>query len=108
MFGLVGAISSLIGNVSGGVMVDWVSRRDERWYVWLPALGILIAAPLYLGAFTIVDPAIAAVMLVVAGHLHVLCTTRPLKRYCRTWSSRECAPRRHSFSFSSSVCWATA
>lgn len=67
MFGLIGATSSLIGNVSGGVTVDWVSRRDERWYVWLPALGVAIAAPLYLGAFTIVDPAIAAVMLVAAG-----------------------------------------
>jgi len=67
LFGLVGASSSLAGNLSGGVIVDWISRRDQRWYVWLPATGILIAAPLYLGAFGVLNPMIATGLLVVAG-----------------------------------------
>jgi predicted MFS family arabinose efflux permease len=67
LFGLVGASSSLAGNLSGGVIVDWISRRDRRWYAWLPAAGILIAAPLYLAAFGVLNPMIATAFLVIAG-----------------------------------------
>ncbi len=28
----------LIGHSVGGPLIDWLSRRDERWYLWLPAL----------------------------------------------------------------------
>jgi predicted MFS family arabinose efflux permease len=67
LFGLVGASSSLVGNLTGGMVVDWISRRDRRWYTWLPAFGVLVAAPLYLAAFAIGVPIFTTGLLVVAG-----------------------------------------
>ena len=67
MFGVIGAISTLAGTVSGGVLVDWISRHDRRWYVWLPGLGGLLAAPLYIAAFVLPNPVLALVSLTFAG-----------------------------------------
>lgn len=67
MFGMVAASSTLIGNLSGGATVDWISARDVRWYGWLPCVGLTICAPLYLICFTAHDPAIATVVLILAG-----------------------------------------
>jgi predicted MFS family arabinose efflux permease len=78
LFGLVGASSSLTGNLSGGVIVDWISRRDQRWYVWLPAAGILTAAPLYVGAFSVLHLALATALLVTAG-VFLFLHTAPLQ-----------------------------
>ena len=30
-------ISGLIGTLGGGVLVDYLGRHDDRWYLWLPA-----------------------------------------------------------------------
>ena len=36
---------TLIGHTSGGPMTDWLGRRDQRWYMWVPMLtGALAAA----------------------------------------------------------------
>ena len=67
MFGLVGAASNLVGNVSGGVFVDWIARRDARWYAWLPAIALFGGAPLYLLSFSLTGPAPATATLVLAG-----------------------------------------
>ncbi|MEI9851332.1 MAG: MFS transporter [Sphingomonas sp.] len=67
MFGLVASGSNLVGNVAGGVTVDWISRRDPRWYAWLPGIGIFCAAPLYILSFTIPEPVLATAVLVLAG-----------------------------------------
>ncbi len=67
MFGLIGATSTLVGNVSGGVIVDWLSHRDERWCCWLPGIGVLAAAPMYVASFVLPNPILATGILVVAG-----------------------------------------
>ena len=67
VFGIVSFLSTFGGTVSGGVIVDFVSRRDGRWYVWLPALGVLAAAPLYIGGFILPNAAVALVSLTLAG-----------------------------------------
>ena len=67
MFGVISALSTLSGTVSGGVIVDWISRRDRRWYVWLPAIGCLLAAPLYVASFVLPNAAVALVALTFAG-----------------------------------------
>ena len=67
MFGVISALSTLSGTVSGGVIVDWISRRDRRWYVWLPAIGCVLAAPLYVASFVLPNAIVALVALTFAG-----------------------------------------
>jgi MFS family permease len=67
VFGSVSFISTFGGTVSGGVIVDFISKRDGRWYVWLPALGVLVAAPLYVGGFLLPNAAAALAALTVGG-----------------------------------------
>lgn len=51
-FGLVAGLSAGLGTLLGGWMTDWAGRRRHSWYALLPAIGLLIAAPTYLYAFT--------------------------------------------------------
>jgi MFS family permease len=67
LFGGISFISMLGGTFSGGVIADFISKRDGRWFVWLPALGLVAAAPLYVGAFTISNPVLALTSLTFAG-----------------------------------------
>lgn len=47
LFGITTGISNGIGTLLGGFGADWAGKRDERWYAWLPALTLTVAAPLY-------------------------------------------------------------
>ncbi len=67
MFGLISATSTLVGMVSGGVVVDWLSHRDERWSCWLPGAGVLVAAPMYVASFLLPNPILATAILTLAG-----------------------------------------
>ncbi|WOX07043.1 spinster family MFS transporter [Microbulbifer pacificus] len=51
-FGLIGGVSAGIGTVLGGVLSDWSGKRHLSWYALLPAIGLLIATPAYIFAFT--------------------------------------------------------
>lgn len=51
-FGLVGGLSAGLGTLLGGVMADWAGKRHGYWYALLPAIGLLIATPTYIIAFT--------------------------------------------------------
>lgn len=51
-FGLAGGLSAGLGTLLGGMMADWAGRRRAYWYALLPALGLLIAMPTYIIAFT--------------------------------------------------------
>ena len=44
------------GALLGGRLVDSLSSRDERWYMWLPGGAALIAAPCTLVIFLLQDP----------------------------------------------------
>ncbi|MGK0499348.1 MAG: MFS family permease [Oceanicoccus sp.] len=39
--GLFGAV----GTLSSGVIADYLGRRDQRWYMWLPACAMSISVP---------------------------------------------------------------
>jgi predicted MFS family arabinose efflux permease len=43
LLGLVGGA----GTLTGGLLVDWLSKRDRRWVFWLPAISILIFVPCF-------------------------------------------------------------
>lgn len=42
----VSSIPTVIGAFTGGYLIDRMSRRDYRWYGWLPALTSLMLVPL--------------------------------------------------------------
>lgn len=44
------------GALLGGRLVDSLSRRDERWYMWLPGGAAIVAAPFTLLIFLLEDP----------------------------------------------------
>jgi predicted MFS family arabinose efflux permease len=52
LLGLIAGVSMASGLLLGGFGVDWASRFDRRWSVWVPALGLLLAAPLFIFGFT--------------------------------------------------------
>lgn len=67
LYGAIGAVSTLVGYTFGGTVVDWISRRDGRWYAWLSAIGCLLSAPLYLLAFTLSNTIVATLLLILAS-----------------------------------------
>jgi predicted MFS family arabinose efflux permease len=67
VYGSIGACATLVSFVCGGAVVDWISRRDGRWYVWLSAAGCLLSAPLYILSFVTVNSVWATILLTFAS-----------------------------------------
>jgi predicted MFS family arabinose efflux permease len=49
--GLIVGIGGALGSFVGGFVSDRLGRRDLRWYVWLPAVALVIAMPLSAGIY---------------------------------------------------------
>ncbi len=69
-FGLIGGLSAGLGTLLGGWMSDWAARRHQSWYALLPAIGLLIAAPAYIYAFTRGEWGTALWCMLVPGLFH--------------------------------------
>ncbi len=41
------ALPSLLGTFLGGWLADRLARRDERWFMWLPAIATLVSLPFW-------------------------------------------------------------
>ncbi|WP_214624636.1 spinster family MFS transporter [Sphingobium nicotianae] len=41
----------ILGNLIGGYLCDRLGRRDPRWPMWVPAIGILVSIPFYFTAY---------------------------------------------------------
>ena len=65
--GLVTGAGAGIGTLIGGFLSDAVARWDRRWYVWLPALGLVVTGPFY--ALALVQPTwhLTALFLLLPG-----------------------------------------
>ena len=44
--GIIGVIGGSFGTVFSGWLVDRLARRDIRWQLWIPVIGLIIAMPL--------------------------------------------------------------
>ena len=67
---LSGLISALPGSVSmlgGGLLADWLGKKDARFYAWTPGLGALLAAPFYALSFLQGSWPTATALLMVTG-----------------------------------------
>ncbi len=70
IFGLIGGLSSGLGTLIGGFVSDFASRRNAAWYALTPAIGLAIATPIYLLAYTQPEWRTAALILFVPGIFH--------------------------------------
>lgn len=41
----------LVGNLLGGWLADRLGKRDPRWAMWVPAIGIAISIPFYFATY---------------------------------------------------------
>jgi predicted MFS family arabinose efflux permease len=71
-FGLVLGVASAVGTFLGGTLSDKLSKRDVRFYAWLPAAGVLVAFPFYVAAMMSDNPYIAIAILIVPSTLNSL------------------------------------
>lgn len=70
IFGIIGGGSTGLGTLAGGFISDRASRRGARWYALTPAIGLAIATPIYLFAYSRLDWRVAAAILLVPGIFH--------------------------------------
>jgi MFS family permease len=68
-FGLSGGISGLLGTLLGGLVADRFGRRNPRHYLTGPALGYLIAVPLFIVAYSMQTWWTALLFLFIPGIL---------------------------------------
>ena len=67
LFGIIGGVSSGSGTLLGGFVTDWLSKRSATWYALVPGVGLAIALPIYIAAFTRTDWHAAAWILLLPG-----------------------------------------
>lgn len=70
LVGLVAGVANGAGTLLGGFLTDWASKRNTRWYALVPGIGLLIATPLYLIAFSRDVWQLAVPFWLLAGLLH--------------------------------------
>ena len=71
--GLTGGLSAGAGTLLGGYLSDRLARRSVRWYALAPAIGLLIAAPIYMAAYVQDSWQAAALVLLVPGVFAYTC-----------------------------------
>ncbi|MEQ1752888.1 MAG: MFS transporter [Micropepsaceae bacterium] len=49
VFGTLGAVVALGGTWLGGPVADYLSKRNPKWQLWLPALVLFLATPFSVG-----------------------------------------------------------
>jgi predicted MFS family arabinose efflux permease len=70
VMGLITGAAAAVGTLGGGLLADRAARRDARWYVWIPAIGLAVAMPLYMIGYQIPDWKLAVAILLVPPMLH--------------------------------------
>ena len=68
--GLISGISNGAGTLLGGFLTDIASKRSARWYALVPAIGLILATPIYILAFTRDSYQLAWAILLIPGILH--------------------------------------
>jgi predicted MFS family arabinose efflux permease len=65
--GMVVGLCGAIGAVAGGFVADALARRDERWLVWIAAIGGLLVLPFLLAFASSTTPELALLALIPAN-----------------------------------------
>jgi MFS family permease len=67
VLGLAGSVPVALGTLLGGFVTDRAAARGAEWYALVPALGLAVATPLYVLAFSLPRWQSAAWLLAAAG-----------------------------------------
>jgi predicted MFS family arabinose efflux permease len=62
---LLSIVSGVAGTLGGGFLGDRLAKRDIRWYVWLPAIALVIGAPLSIAGLLVQDKYLALTLLIL-------------------------------------------
>jgi MFS family permease len=68
--GIIAGFSAGIGTLVGGFLTDWAGKRSTKWYALVPAIGLLIATPIYILAYLQTDWKATALILLIPGIFH--------------------------------------
>lgn len=68
--GVVQGFSAGIGTLLGGFLTDFLGKRSKAWYALIPALGLMIATPIYIIAFLQKDWRWLGAILLLPGIFH--------------------------------------
>jgi len=69
---LIFGIGSGLGYFMGGFLTDRLSKKDKRWYLWLPGLALVVAVPLSLVAFFATDKNTTLIAIILPAFLNSL------------------------------------
>lgn len=72
IIGVVAGVSNGLGTVVGGFATDWVSKHGGAWYALVPAIGLIIATPLYMLAYSQPTWKLAFMTLLIPGFFHYM------------------------------------
>jgi predicted MFS family arabinose efflux permease len=67
VFGLILGVGLGVGTLGGGLLSDWLGRRDLRWYARLPAILLIVSWIVYVLAFQQANWVVAAVLVTIAS-----------------------------------------
>lgn len=67
IFALMNSVSVAGGYLTGGFLVDWLVKRDLRFYGWAPGLFMWLAMPFYALGFMQKDLVAALILLTIPG-----------------------------------------
>lgn len=71
-YGVISAVSLMLGLLIGSFGTDWLAKRDGRWPAWGAAIGLCIAPGVYWIALTTPSRLVASLLLVLAGTIMLL------------------------------------
>ncbi len=72
VLGLVGSVPVALGTLVGGFLTDFLGARSAKWYVLVPAAGLLAATPFYVAALLAQGWQAAALLLAVPGFFNYI------------------------------------
>ncbi len=65
--GITAGLASAIGTLAGGMVTDYLAKRDKRWYAWTPAIALVVAVPLWLCVLVQDQWTVAIALLLIPG-----------------------------------------
>lgn len=68
ILGEISGVSMATGLALGGFGMDWLARFDRRWYVWGPAIGLVLTTPLFVLGFVQADVG-RMILILIAAHV---------------------------------------
>jgi MFS family permease len=68
ILGEIAGVSMAAGLMLGGFGMDLLARKDRRWYVWGPAIGLVLTTPLFILGF-MQSSVTAMIFILIAAHV---------------------------------------